>query len=111
MSSDTTINHRMAINAFHHAASFNEFRVFVNSTRHEVVFAFKGLSLNLNNWRSDVSSNDQGATQYAAIESAAEQLYTTMSADSAYSIYQFIADGVYDLVRVSALMAPTGRNP
>jgi hypothetical protein len=74
--------------------ALNDFRVFVNSTTHQVVFAFKGSSLNPNNWISDITTSDQGYTQYAAIEAAAEALYTSMTdPGSQYSSYQFFADG------------------
>lgn len=72
----------------------NAFRVFVNSSTHEVVFAFKGSSVNWNNWLSDAETSDQGFTQYQAIQAAAEALYTEMTQPgSQYASYQFFADG------------------
>jgi hypothetical protein len=66
--------------SFSDAGQFNEFRVFVNSQTDQIVFAFKGSSFNANNWLSDIATNDQGYSQYLAIEADAETLYKFMNA-------------------------------
>ncbi len=71
----------------------NEFRIFVNPISKQVVFAFKGSSGNANNWLSDLTSTDQGFSQYSAIEAAAQAAYDSMKTNPAYSTYQFFADG------------------
>jgi hypothetical protein len=75
---------------FHDAQNDNEFRVFVNTITGQAVFAFKG-SNNLNNFISDLSPTDQGATAYQSIEAGAVALFQAMNASGQFS--QIFADG------------------
>jgi len=70
----------------------NSFRVFVNSISGEVVFAFKG-SDSITNFASDLSTIDQGFSQYDPIRAAADSLYSAMKANPQYGSYQYFADG------------------
>jgi hypothetical protein len=72
---------------------YNAFRVFVNSSTDQVVFAFKGSNY-LDNFLSDIATSDQGYTQFNTIEAYAQALYTAMKASgSPYASYQFFSDG------------------
>jgi len=70
----------------------NSFRVFVKPATHQVVFAFKGSSAPTN-FFSDLTSGDQGSSQYASIEPAAKKIDLSILNSPAFAGYTFFADG------------------
>jgi hypothetical protein len=71
-------------------STIDQFRVFVNSTLDQILFAFKGTD-NWPDWKSNFANN--GASAYNRLVGRANQVLSEITANPDYSSYHIYTDG------------------